>query len=179
MDTHGFARAVTEMGTETDALTGQESSGTEIDKESIITYAERLAAPTGPLAGEEIDAERVEELACYIGEAAGIPRGVDADLVLSAATGENDTQWAKSAPTPISSFELGDLLRIIDYADGSVTHEIRPSDPGTVNLDTTFTGERDGTEIMHGGRAEFKPDQAEGLAAALGEAAEQARNGGA
>jgi len=158
--------------------TGMEYAS-EIDTESIITYCERLTAPDGPIAGDEIEAERIQDLACNIGVAAGIPRGVDADLVLSAATGEDDTHWAKSAPTPITTFELGDLLRIIDYADGRVEHEVRPSDPGTVNLETNFSGEREGTPIRHGGIAELTPDQAEALAAALVEGAGQARNGGA
>jgi len=94
----------------------------------------------------------------------------------------DDTEWRKHTTDVWGRVEGGIMAFALDDRDDAEdlkgSYEIHPSDPGVVNLSFNVGGVFRGVETTIAGTERLTPKQAEGLAAALLEAAEQARNGG-
>jgi hypothetical protein len=94
----------------------------------------------------------------------------------------DDTEWRKHTTNVWGRVESGIVAFALDDRDDAEdlkgSYEIHPSDPGVVNLSFNVGGVFRGVETTIAGTERLTPKQAEGLAAALLEAAEQARNGG-
>ena len=94
-----------------------------------------------------------------------------------------DTEWKKHTDdvrswvrAPLVSVMLDDRAAVENLRGH---FEVHPTTPGTVRLSFQVDGDVDGAEVTIGGTEALTPEQADGLAAALEAAAEQARNGGA
>ena len=102
---------------------------------------------------------------------------------LTTAGHEDDTEWKKHTDD-LRAWCRSPLLDVmLDDRDGvenvSGNFEVHPTTPGTVRLSFQVDGAVDGAEVTIGGTEALTPEQADGLAAALEAAAEQARDGGA
>lgn len=153
----------------------------EINTERVFEYASELTDPRGPLRGETVDVERVQDVACWLGDAAGVPRDTEAgiDLELTADGDPEDTMWTKHAPVSTGSIRSSGLVRT-EYGSRDGDHatarvETMPAGDESVSLSVTFEATVNDVDLTHGGIAVFTPGQAEALAAALVEIAAEAR----
>ena len=95
----------------------------------------------------------------------------------------DDTEWRKHSTDVWARVEAGIVGFALDDRDDAEdlkgSYELHPSDPGAVNLSFNVEGVFRGADTTIAGTQDLTPRQAEGLAAALLEAAAQAREGGA
>lgn len=95
----------------------------------------------------------------------------------------DDTEWRKHTTDLWGRVEGGIVSFALDERDDVEDlkgfYEIHPSGPETVFLSFNVEAVFRGTDTTISGTEQLTPKQAQGLAAALLEAAEQARNGGA
>jgi hypothetical protein len=153
----------------------------DIDTERVFEYASELVDPKGPLRGERVNGDRVKDLTYWLGDAAGVPRDVDADtdLELTDEGDPDDTMWVKHAPVSTGRVRTSGLVHHEysgrDADNPTARVETMPAGDHTVSLSVTFEAVVDDVELTHGAIAEFTPGQAEALAAALVEIAAEAR----
>lgn len=87
-----------------------------------------------------------------------------------------DSKWITKAPAPIASVELEPFIHN-DFDDmGLESHvQFHRSDPNKLTFGFEVTGECEGRKVRFGSITEFTPAQAENIARAFLECAEQAR----
>lgn len=157
------------------------------DVETLIEVVSNLANPRGPLLDGSRDPALIRSRIQNAAEAAGLNVSIEADsedATLTTRGHPDDSHWAKHGHGVTGTVKVGPISWQFDergdeVEDLSSRFQVHASNDHEVNLECSITGLLRGYEMNLGGVVTLAPDQADGLAAALMAAAEQARDGGA
>lgn len=163
---------------------GGEEQTDNIDRSTLIEVVSNLADPRGGLMRDEMSPQDVRARLQSAAEAAGLDLSPDADTAtLTTAGHPDDGYFLKHGHDVTGTLDIGPIYWEIDDKGDSVEDvsswfRIAPSSPGEVKLETSIEGTLRGWPFEMGGLVTLSPEQADGLAAGLMEAAVDARDGG-